>query len=327
LKRALYPLLFHPIPKERIWGGRKLETLYHKPIPGEKPIGESWEISDRTEAESVISNGPLAGKTLRHLMEHHAAELMGDAKPLNGKFPLLVKILDAREKLSLQVHPPAAKAKDLGGEPKTEMWYITDAAEDAELYVGLRRSVTPESFKESISAGTVEHCFHKAKVKAGDAMFLPSGRVHAIAGGLVIFEIQQNSDTTYRVFDWNRVDSQGKSRELHVKESLECIDFEDFEPEIIKPDQPLAQNFDVHLQTLVDDPLFKVELVSTGGAAHIDYSLRRPKIIGVVEGSVNIRHEFPLQLRPGQFALLPAELQRARIECGQASRFLVAEPG
>src|SRR5215470_7552875 len=138
----LYPLTFQPIFKERVWGGRKLQKLYDKPLPPNIPIGESWEISDRPEDVSVIANGPLAGKDLHWLMENHPRELLGEASDQNGRFPLLVKILDAQEKLSLQVHPPAHKARELGGEPKTEMWYIADATPEAELFVGLRKEVT-----------------------------------------------------------------------------------------------------------------------------------------------------------------------------------------
>src|SRR5208283_4935377 len=159
------------------------------------------------------------------------AELLGDAKPANeNRFPLLCKILDAREKLSLQVHPPASRAAELGGDPKTEMWYIADAAPDAELYAGFKRGVTRAQFEKKIRTGDVAGCFHRIKVRKGDAMFLPSGRVHAIGAGLVIFEIQQNSDTTYRVFDWNRTGLDGQSRELHVAQSIASIDFNDFEP-------------------------------------------------------------------------------------------------
>jgi len=208
----LYPLTFRPIFKERIWGGRALEQLYGKSLPPKVPIGESWEISDRPGDASVIANGPLAGKDLRWLMENHERELLGDAKSANGRFPLLIKILDAQEKLSLQVHPPARKAAELKGEPKTEAWYIADAAPGAELYVGLKRGVTREEFERKIQSGEVAECFHRVPVRAGDTMFLPSGRVHAIGAGLVIFEIQQNSDTTYRVFDWNRVGTDGKPR-------------------------------------------------------------------------------------------------------------------
>ena len=146
----LYPLTFRPTFKQRVWGGRELERLYHKPLPPGVPIGESWEISDRPGDVSVVANGPLAGKDLRWLMENHAADLLGDAQPQGGRFPLLVKILDAQEKLSLQVHPPAATASALGGEPKTEMWYVAEAAPGAELYVGLKRGVTRAEFERRI---------------------------------------------------------------------------------------------------------------------------------------------------------------------------------
>ena len=230
----LYPLMFQPIFKERVWGGRNLERLYQKALPPGVPIGESWEITDRPEAASVIANGPLAGKDLRWLMEHHAKELLGPARSHNGRFPLLIKLLDAEEKLSLQVHPPAHVAARLGGEPKTEMWYIADARAGAELYAGLRRGVTRAEFERRINDGTVADCFHRLPVKPGDVMFLPSGRVHAIGAGLVLFEIQQNSDTTFRVFDWNRPGLDGQPRELHVEQSLQCIDFNDFEPSLAK---------------------------------------------------------------------------------------------
>src|SRR2546427_2716808 len=229
----LYPLTFHPLLKERVWGGRKLAEIYHKPLPPGVPIGESWEISDRPGDVSIIANGPLAGKDLHWLVENHATELLGAAQTQQGRFPLLIKILDAEEKLSLQVHPPPAKAAELGGEPKTEMWYIADAAPGAELYVGLRRGMTRAEFERKIQAGTVAECFHRIPVKAGDVMFLPSGRVHAIGAGLVIFEIQQNSDTTYRVFDWNRRGVDRKPRQLHIPESLASINFQDFEPPLI----------------------------------------------------------------------------------------------
>src|SRR5882724_5811800 len=142
----LYPLIFQPIFKQRVWGGRRLEQLYNKPLPQGVPIGESWEISDRPGDVSVIANGPLAGKDLHWLMDNHATELLGSVKPHDGRFPLLIKVLDAQEKLSLQVHPPANKAAELGAEPKTELWYIAEAAPGAEIYVGLNRGVTREEF-------------------------------------------------------------------------------------------------------------------------------------------------------------------------------------
>ncbi|MGZ8937831.1 MAG: type I phosphomannose isomerase catalytic subunit [Limisphaerales bacterium] len=324
----LYPFLFKPVFQERIWGGRNIERLYHKPLPPKVPVGESWEICDRADVQSEIANGPLAGKTLHWLMQHHRSELMGKAAPLHGRFPLLIKILDAEEKLSLQVHPPASKAQVLGGEPKTEMWYIAKANQGAELYVGLRKSVSRAEFESKIADGTVAKCFHRIQVHTGDAMFLPSGRVHAIGAGLVIFEIQQNSDTTYRVFDWNRVDAQGKARQLHVKESLECIDFEDFEPEIVRADLPEAQQANLHIQTLVEDPLFEVEVVTMLPPGRIDYSLSVPHIVAAIEGSVTIQHDsIPVTLSPGQFCLVPASLKDLVLEASAPAKFLVARPG
>src|SRR5437763_2061400 len=231
-REMLYPLTFEPIFQERIWGGRKLETLYGKRLPAGKVIGEAWEISDRADANSVVANGPLAGRTLASLMTSDRAAIMGRARSPEGRFPLLIKLLDAQDNLSLQVHPPQHIAVDLGGCAKTEMWYVAAAEPGALLYAGLRRGVTRDEFAEKTRNGTIAECFHQLPVHEGDSLFLPSGRVHALGKGRVIFEIQQNSDTTYQVFDWNRVDASGKPRQLHVEESLKCIDFEDFEPSL-----------------------------------------------------------------------------------------------
>jgi mannose-6-phosphate isomerase len=309
---VLYPLTFHPIFKERVWGGRQLERLYHKNLPPRAPIGESWEISDRPGDASVVANGPLAGKTLRWLMENHARELIGDAKPANeNRFPLLCKILDAREKLSLQVHPPTHKAAELGGEPKTEMWYVSDAAPDAVLFAGFKRGVTRTQFEEKIQAGTVADCFHRIPVHAGDAMFLPSGRVHAIGAGLVIFEIQQNSDTTYRVFDWNRAGLDGKPRELHVAQSLASIDFNDFEPALV---QGKYAGKEIKTRLLVKDPLFNVEAVEMKNGARLDLKPRSLQIVAVTNGQVEIKGgSRSVNLAAGQFCLIPACLEQAEI--------------
>lgn len=303
----LYPLTFEPIFKERIWGGRKLEQLYHKALPPNVPIGESWEVTDRPEGESVISNGPFKGKTLHWLVENHSEELFG--KKISGNFPLLIKILDAQEKLSLQVHPPARLAPLLGGEPKTEMWYIAHANPGAELYVGLKRGVTRADFETKIKDGTVADCFHRVPVKTGDAMFLPSGRVHAIGAGLVIFEVQQNSDTTYRVFDWNRVDKTGKARDLHVKESLASIDFEDFEPALQSRDA----------KTIVENDLFRVSKVDlqSGATAKFGGAL---EIIGMLSGTGKMSP--PLPLIAGQFCLVPASCTGVELRADQAASFL-----
>lgn len=319
---SLYPLTFRPIFKERIWGARNLERLYGKKLPATVPIGESWEISDRPGDVSVIANGPLAGKDLHWLVENHRSDLLGDAKLEAGRFPLLIKLLDAQEKLSLQVHPPASKAAELRGDPKTEMWFIADAVPGAELYVGLKRGVTRADFERRIGDGSVAECFHRAPVQAGDAMFLPSGRVHAIGAGLVIFEIQQNSDTTYRVFDWNRVGLDGKPRELHVPQSIASIDFSDFEPALVAGEEVGGQNF--RSRRLADHPLFKVDQFRAKNSGSIELSHGRMQIIGVVSGEVCAGEAV---LRAGEFCLLPASLPANELTVTAGTQFLRAEAG
>jgi mannose-6-phosphate isomerase len=310
---VLYPLTFHPIFKERVWGGREMERLYGKPLPSGIPIGESWEISDRPGDASVIANGPLAGESLRWLMENHRAEVLGGVKPANeNRFPLLCKILDAREKLSLQVHPPADKAAGLGGEPKTEVWFIAAAARNAELFVGLKRGVTRAEFEKKVRTGKVEECFHRVPVRAGDAMFLPSGRVHAIGAGLVIFEIQQNSDTTYRVFDWNRVGLDGKPRELHIAQSLASIDFNDFAPALAQG--KFTGDALIQRCSLVDDPLFKVETLKLNPGAHDRLKPKKLQIVAATRGQVEITSgSTSVKLSAGQFSLIPADLERTEV--------------
>lgn len=231
----LYPLKFQPIFKTYLWGGRHLDTIFHKPVPPTGPVAESWEIVDRADDNSIVANGPLAGKTLRWLMENHGKELLGRAPSWKGRFPLLVKILDARESLSLQVHPSNETAAKYGGEPKTEMWLVVRTDPGASLAVGLKRSVTKAKFAAALKDGMVEKCVHRVPVKPGDAMFVPGGRLHAIGAGCTLFEIQQNSDTTYRVFDWNRRGPDGKLRELHIEQAMQTINFDDFEPSLAVP--------------------------------------------------------------------------------------------
>ena len=324
---ALYPLTFAPIFKERIWGGRELERLYKKNIPAKVRVGESWEISDRPGDENIIVNGPLAGKDLRWLMENHAAEILGNAKPAAGnRFPLLCKILDAREKLSLQVHPPSNKAAELGGEPKTEMWYIADATNDADLFVGLKRGVTPAEFEKKIHTGGVAECFHRIPVRAGDTMFLPSGRVHAIGAGLVIFEIQQNSDTTYRVFDWNRIGLDGKPRELHITQSLASIDFNDFEPPLVSGEFSSAGRFKI--RPLVRHSLFTADVFRAVAAETLLFRQPRCRILAVLDKTVHATaNNVSVELKPGQFCLLPASLNEVALACEIGSSFLLVEPG
>ena len=320
----LYPLLFHPSFKERIWGGRTLERLYGKDLPADVPIGESWEVADRPGDDSVIANGALAGRTLHWLMEHHAADLLGAAAPAEaGRFPLLCKILDARDRLSLQVHPPPRPADRLG-DPKTEMWYIAQAEPGAELYVGLKRGVTRARFEEELRAGSVASCFHRIPVQAGDVMFLPSGRVHAIGAGLVIFEIQQNSDTTFRVFDWNRLGLDGQPRALHVRESLASIDFDDFEPALAGDGESPSGQFRV--RPLVEHELFDARAVRAAAPAARTLPARL-QVLAVVAGAATIGGGgVSERLVPGQFCVVPAAVTDAALAAEEGTQVLFAEP-
>ena len=225
------PITFRPIYMERIWGGRRLEDLLKRVLPPESLTGESWELVDRDDAQSVVDSGPCAGTTLHELWMCHREEVFGDVEDA-PRFPMLAKLLDARETLSVQVHPPASVATELGGEPKTEMWHVLDAEPGAALYVGFCSGVSREKFEEAIENGNVADLLHKIPVHSGDSIFIPSGRCHAIGAGCLIVEIQQNSDTTYRVFDWNRAGLDGKPRALHIAESLRSIDFADHEPQL-----------------------------------------------------------------------------------------------
>ena len=275
------PIVFEPIYQERVWGGRVLESRYRRALPREGvPFGESWEVSDREEAGSLVASGPegLAGRSLGALWTEERAAVFGDAYVgREGPFPLLLKILDACDRLSIQVHPPAAVAPRFAGEPKTEMWYIAKAEENAVLYVGLKCGVSKESFERGILAGQTEEQMHRIAVETGEFIFIPSGRLHAIGAGLTIFEIQENSDTTYRVFDWNRMGLNGIPRNLHVEQSLECINFDDVEPEMGQRDG----------EVLVNCLEFGVEeWAIAGDEARIAVGRGAFSIVTVVEGRV-----------------------------------------
>lgn len=219
------PLLrFKPIYQERVWGGRGLESFLGRKLSDTTPIGESWELVDRPEAQSLAIDGAWQGRSLRELMATHGAELMGPAWPKDRPFPILVKWLDCRERLSLQVHPPASIASKLGGEPKTENWYIARAEPGAAVLAGLKPGVDAAAFRAALKDNTAESLVHRLPTVAGDSLLIHSGVMHAIDGGNIILEIQQNSDTTYRVYDWGRVGLDGKPRAMHLEQSMASLE-------------------------------------------------------------------------------------------------------
>ena len=289
------PLTFRPIFVERMWGGRRLESEFHKKLPPRKRIGESWEIVDRSEAQSVVASGPLRGKTLHGLWTQKREEIFGDV-PDTPRFPLLIKILDAQEKLSLQVHPSEKVASRLGGEPKSEFWYVAAADPNSELFLGFREPTTRDEFKKRLRDGTVIDHVHRIRVQAGDAVFLPAGRVHAIGAGSLLIEIQQNSDTTYRAFDWNRTDpATGTKRDLHVEQAIQCIDFEDVQPQLIQPEGDL----------LIGDRLFDIRKWNLDEAREA-VPLGQFAIVCCLTGNLSCANA---SFTPGEIFLIPAHLE------------------
>ena len=285
---------FTPIYQERVWGGTDLASKLGRQLPENKVIGESWEIVDRPEAQSVSTGGT----SIRELIEADAAGIMGAGWPADRPFPILVKWLDCQEKLSLQVHPPADIAPSLGGEPKTENWYIAEAAPHATLMAGLKQGVSREAFEAGLKDNSLEPLVHTMSVQAGESIFIPSGRIHAIGGGNLILEIQQNSDTTYRVYDWGRTGLDGKPRELHIEESLKSTDFEDFEPQTLKPSDGN--------QILAESDVFNLRKLKLAKGNTLSFEAGQPRILSVVTGTLLERSD-QAQLKRGDNALLPAK--------------------
>ncbi len=303
----VYPFEFKPIYKERIWGGQKLKNFFDKDIPAGTKIGESWELADLPGNKSVIANGSLAGKTLAEVIEKYPEEVTG-SNNYKPPFPLLIKFLDAEDIVSVQVHPDAQTCKKIGkGDPKTECWYIIAAQPDSYLYKGLRPGTTKEQFAEAIKAETCAEFLNKVPAETGQCHFLPAGTVHALGSGLLIAEIQTPSDTTYRVFDWNRLQN-GKPRQLHIAEALQSIHFNQ-SPE------------DLAVTTsgqLVDSEVFKIDknpdtLLNPG----------QMKVLIIIEGNGRITSlDSQVLFTKGQTILVPAAF-KGQMELEAESQYLL----
>ena len=297
----VYPLKFRPIFKERIWGGQQLKASFGKDLPAGVKIGESWELADLPGDKSTVVNGPLAGRTIDQMIAEFGSVITGkeDYQP---PLPLLIKILDAQDVLSVQVHPDAETCKRTGkGDPKTECWYIIDAAPGAVIYKGLKPGTTKEQFADAIANGTCEDYLIRVPVKIGECHFLPSGTCHAIGAGLLIAEIQQPSDTTYRVYDWGRVDPvTGQGRQLHIEEALESIHFD-----------PSGDNLSVNtIGRLVDAEEFKVDKGHQTAGCEVLFS-KQMKVLLVLSGSGKITSEntIPVLFNKGDCLLIPAAFE------------------
>jgi mannose-6-phosphate isomerase len=293
-----YPLKFKPIFKQRIWGGQKLREIFNKDIPPFEKIGESWELADLPDDKSVIANGELAEQTLNSTIQKYPKEITGNEN-FSLPFPLLIKFLDAQDILSVQVHPDLQTCRRLGeGEPKTECWYIISAEPGAAIYKGLKKGITKQQFSEAIKNGTVAELLTKVPVKAGQCHFLPAGTAHSIGQGLLIAEIQTPSDTTYRVFDFNRVDDSGKPRPLHIEQALESIKFDMDSTKL-----PVTT-----VGRLVDCEYFKVDKGHQSKNCEVLLSPGKMKTIIILTGfgtiiSVNAT---PVEFKAGDTLLIPA---------------------
>lgn len=318
MPEKLYPIKFQPIYKYRLWGGNKLQSHLNKDYT-DTSIGESWEISDVSGDETKVLNGVLQGQTLKQLIQTYKEDFLGKTvyKNFGLDFPLLIKFIDAKTPLSIQVHPSNELAKERHNSfGKNEMWYIMQADKDAELIVGFNSDINKKSYQEHIENNTILEVLHHEKVSKGDTFYIPTGRVHAIGGGVLLAEIQQTSDVTYRIYDYKRIDSQtGKERELHTELALDAIDFKHYSD--IKT---LYNNTANQTNKLVHSPYFKTNFIAVSGVLEKDYSTLDSFVIYMcVSDSLEITHGNKTHtLKVGETLLLPALINAVTIESKNA---------
>jgi mannose-6-phosphate isomerase len=321
----LYPLRFEPIFRRYLWGGRKLGTLLNKPIGDGTDYAESWELVDRGADQSRVAHGRLAGVTLGELVRQHGPALLGRHHP-QSRFPLLFKFLDCKKTLSVQVHPgdeQAAKLDppDLG---KTEAWVVLATEPGSLIYAGLKRGFDRPALAREVARGTCELCLHRFEPKPGDCVFLPAGAIHALGAGLVIAEIQQSSDATFRLFDWNRLGADGRPRPLHVEQSLDAINY-NLGP--VNP-QPPQQTPNPHIQRLVDCDKFILDRWQSAdsGSSIAAWQIggdNRFHLLAVTRGSAAVEGDpAGVPLETGQIILLPAALDACTIVPGDGAAIL-----
>ncbi len=320
---SLYPLQFKPIIKRKIWGGNKLKTVLNKTSFLDEEIGESWEISGLNGDISVVANGMLAENNLQELIEVYMGDLVGDRiyQQFGVEFPLLIKFIDTNEKLSLQVHPDDALAKERHKAfGKTEMWYLLDADPNSELLIGFNQPIDKKSYLEKASKNKIEEILNKEEAQKGNCFFIPSGKVHAIGGGILLAEIQQASDITYRIHDWGRVDKQGNARELHQELAVDAIDY-DFEKKL-RIDYKAKMN---ESKTLVRCPYFTGNILVCNTEIEKNYAQLDSFVIYMcIEGSFEMEDENKTRtsVKKGETVLIPALLEQISITPQKTARIL-----
>ncbi|MGB7785289.1 MAG: type I phosphomannose isomerase catalytic subunit [Salinimicrobium sp.] len=316
-----YPVKFTPILKDKIWGGKKLKEVLNKNSVRED-VGESWEISGVKNDISVVENGKLKGKTLNELLESYKDDLLGkkNFEKFGAEFPLLIKFIDAKTELSVQLHPHdeiAKKKHDSFG--KTEMWYIMQADEGAEINVGFKKSISEADYLEHLNSGKITELLNFEKVKKGDAFFINTGKVHAIGAGVLLAEIQQTSDITYRIYDWDRVDAEGNSRELHTDLALEAIDFE--KKDDFKREYTAEEN---RSNNIADCKYFTTNYLPLKGSLEKDYSALDSFVIYMcVSGKAQISVEGNSEtIERGQTLLIPAKNDKVALSSEAGAELL-----
>jgi mannose-6-phosphate isomerase len=310
----LYPLKFEPVLKEKIWGGSSLVAHFNKKENGLNNIGESWELSAIQDNLSVIANGFLAGNNIEEIIEVYMGDITGDAvfEKFGSEFPLLIKFIEAREDLSIQVHPDNALAKERHqAYGKTEMWYILKSEKDSKIYTGLRDGVTKEMYGESVINKNLSDLLSVEKPEAGDVFFIPAGRVHAIGAGTVLVEIQQTSDITYRIFDWNRKSHGKETRELHTDLAIDAIDFKTTLKNKIRKEPVLNETVN-----LVSSEFFNTNLIRFNKPINKDYNFIDSFVIYVcTEGEFLLKWDNNSEkVSKGETVLLPAMIKEVVLE-------------
>ncbi len=320
---SLYPIKFKPRLKEKIWGGTRMKTLLGKELGKMAHCGESWEISGLVDDESVVTNGFLSENNLNELIEVYLTELVGEKnyEKYGLGFPLLIKFIDAQDNLSVQVHPDDALAKNKYGQNgKTEMWHVIAADPGCGLYVGFDRPVTKEQYCNAVDSGAVAELLHFYSVKPGDTFMIPAGTVHAIGKGVLLAEIQQPSDITFRIFDWNRKDAGGNSRPLHTEEALEAIHFDNKEQQYHIEYEPKMNE----TVKLVHSSFFNVNLLDFDRITDKSYQKIDSFVIYMcLEGRLAVKYGSGTEtLGKGEVMLVPAEIEEIRLFPEQRSRML-----
>lgn len=305
----LYPLKFETVLKEKVWGGEALVTRYNKTSNGSLCNGESWEISAVAENQSVVSNGFLAGNNLEELIEVYMGDITGDSvyEKFGNEFPLLIKLIEAREDLSVQVHPGNELAKERhNAYGKTEMWYILESEKGSTIYSGFVKGVTKEKYEKAVKDGTIADLLNKEEANSGDVFFTPAGRVHAIGAGIVLLEIQQTSDITYRIFDWNRKNTGKEKRELHTELAVDAINFNSTNSEkiISNPSLNVTEN-------LVNCEFFNTSLLRFDKNVRKEYYQNDSFVIYFcIEGEFSINwNEYCENVKKGETILIPAMIK------------------